>query len=73
MTRLYFYLKLSVYLNNLYTENFTKTNMIKDVLYTRDLNDSILNIEELNFLINLLCTEKCIYSVFLSFVYSELY
>ena len=51
-------LKLSVYLNNLYTENdFTKTNMIKDVLYTRDLNDTILNIQELNFLINLLCTE----------------
>ena len=54
----YFYLKLSVYLNNLYTENdFTKTNMIKDVLYTRDLNDTILNIQELNFIINLLCTE----------------
>ena len=70
----YFYLKLSVYLDNLYTENdYTKTNMIKDVWYTRDLNDTILNIEEFNFLINLLCTEKCFYSVFLSFVYSELY
>ena len=34
----------------------TKTNMIKDVLYTRDLNERILNIEELNFLINFLCT-----------------
>ena len=50
--------KITEYVNNMYSEDdFITTSFIKEIMYTRDVNNTNMTFYELTDIINLLCTQ----------------